>query len=80
MAKDEWMRSPQDPVHSGELLLPYGLGVHNRTRAKAETLEEHGAEVADSPREVAKTSGPLVPHRRRRGSGRVSGPIRIGTW
>ena len=32
----------------------YGLVVHNRTRAKAEALAEHGAEVADSPKEVAE--------------------------
>jgi 2-hydroxy-3-oxopropionate reductase len=38
----------------------HGLVVHNRTRAKAEELAEHGADVADSPREVAETSGVVI--------------------
>ncbi len=36
------------------------LVVHNRTRAKAEELAKHGAEVADSPREVAKRSDMII--------------------
>ena len=32
------------------------LVVHNRTRAKAEGLADHGAGVADSPKEVAERS------------------------
>ena len=36
------------------------LVVHNRTRAKAEELAKHGAEVADSPREVAEGSDVIV--------------------
>ena len=36
------------------------LVVHNRTRAKAEALAEHGAEVADSPGEVAERCGVIV--------------------
>jgi 2-hydroxy-3-oxopropionate reductase len=38
----------------------HGLVVHNRTRAKAELFAEHGAEVADSPREVAEKSDVVV--------------------
>jgi 2-hydroxy-3-oxopropionate reductase len=38
----------------------YRLVVHNRTRAKARALAEHGAEVADSPREVAEECGVVV--------------------
>jgi 2-hydroxy-3-oxopropionate reductase len=36
------------------------LVVHNRTRTKAEQLAQHGARVADSPREVAETSDVLI--------------------
>ena len=36
------------------------LVVHNRTRAKAKALEEHGAEVADSPLEVAEACGVVI--------------------
>jgi len=36
------------------------LVVHNRTRAKAEALAEHGAEVADSPAEVAARCGVVI--------------------
>ncbi len=36
------------------------LVVHNRTRAKAEEIAKHGAEVADSPREVAEGSDVIV--------------------
>jgi len=36
------------------------LVVHNRTRAKAELFAGHGAEVADSPREVAEKSDVVV--------------------
>lgn len=42
------------------LAADYGLVVHNRTRAKAEELAEQGAEVADSPREVAKRSDIII--------------------
>ena len=38
----------------------HGLVVHNRTRAKAEELAEHGANVADSPREVAEACSVVV--------------------
>lgn len=38
----------------------YELVVHNRTRAKAEALAKHGAEVADSPRDVAERSGVII--------------------
>jgi 2-hydroxy-3-oxopropionate reductase len=34
--------------------------VHNRTRTKAEHLAQHGARVADSPREVAQTSDVVI--------------------
>jgi 3-hydroxyisobutyrate dehydrogenase-like beta-hydroxyacid dehydrogenase len=36
------------------------LVVHNRTRAKAEGLADHGAGVADSPEEVAERSDVVV--------------------
>ena len=36
------------------------LVVHNRTRTKAEQLAQHGARVADSPREVAQTSDVVI--------------------
>ena len=36
------------------------LVVHNRTRAKAEGLAKHGAEVADSPGEVAEACGVVI--------------------
>lgn len=36
------------------------LVVHNRTKARAEKLAEHGAEVADSPHEVAARSDVVV--------------------
>ena len=36
------------------------LVVHNRTRAKAEGLADHGAGVADSPKEVAEKSNVIV--------------------
>ena len=38
----------------------HGLVVHNRTRAKARELAGHGAQVADSPREVAEKSDVVV--------------------
>jgi 2-hydroxy-3-oxopropionate reductase len=38
----------------------HDLVVHNRTRARAEDLEEHGAEVADSPGEVAQKCGVVI--------------------
>jgi 2-hydroxy-3-oxopropionate reductase len=34
--------------------------VHNRTRTKAEQLAQHGARVADSPREVAEASDVVI--------------------
>jgi 2-hydroxy-3-oxopropionate reductase len=36
------------------------LVVHNRTRAKAEGLAKHGAEVADSPGKVAEACGVVI--------------------
>jgi 2-hydroxy-3-oxopropionate reductase len=36
------------------------LVVHNRTRTKAEQLAQHGARVADSPREVAEASDVVI--------------------
>ena len=42
------------------LTADYGLVVHNRTRAKAVGLTKHGAEVADSPSDVAKRSDIIV--------------------
>jgi 2-hydroxy-3-oxopropionate reductase len=36
------------------------LVVHNRTRTKAERLAQHGARVADSPREVAEGSDVII--------------------
>jgi 2-hydroxy-3-oxopropionate reductase len=36
------------------------LMVHNRTRTKAERLEQHGASVADSPSEVAEGSAIII--------------------
>ncbi len=42
------------------LAADYGLVVYNRTRTKAELFAGHGAEVADSPREVAERSGVVV--------------------
>jgi hypothetical protein len=36
------------------------LVVHNRTRTKAEQLAQHGARVADSPREVAESSDVVI--------------------
>ncbi len=36
------------------------LVVHNRTRGKAEGLADHGAGVADSPKEVAERSNVIV--------------------
>src|SRR5215204_2025882 len=38
----------------------HGIVVHNRTRTKAEHLAQHGARVADSPREVAQTSDVVI--------------------
>lgn len=38
----------------------HDLVVHNRTRAKAEALAEHGAQVADSPGEVAQKCGVVI--------------------
>jgi len=38
----------------------HDLVVHNRTRAKAEELAEHGASVADSPGEVAEACSVVV--------------------
>ena len=38
----------------------YDLVVHNRTRAKAEEFAGHGAEVADSPRDVAEKCGVVI--------------------
>ena len=38
----------------------YELVVHNRTRAKAEALAEHGAEVADSPGKVAQKCSVVI--------------------
>jgi 2-hydroxy-3-oxopropionate reductase len=36
------------------------LVIHNRTRTKAEQLAQHGARVADSPREVAERSDVII--------------------
>lgn len=36
------------------------LVIHNRTRTKAEQLAQHGARVADSPREVAEASDVVI--------------------
>ena len=38
----------------------HDLVAHNRTRAKAEEIEEHGVEVADSPKEVAERCGVVI--------------------
>jgi 2-hydroxy-3-oxopropionate reductase len=38
----------------------HDIVVHNRTRAKAEALAEHGAQVADSPGEVAQKCGVVI--------------------
>ena len=38
----------------------HGLVVHNRTKAKAEELAEHGVEVADSPGEVVEACGVVI--------------------
>ena len=38
----------------------HDLVVHNRTRAKAEKLAEHGTSVADSPGEVAEACSVVV--------------------
>jgi 3-hydroxyisobutyrate dehydrogenase-like beta-hydroxyacid dehydrogenase len=38
----------------------HDLVVHNRTREKAEALAALGAEVADSPGEVAQKSGVVI--------------------
>ena len=66
------------------------LVVHNRTRAKAEEIEEHGAEVADSPSEVAEKCGVVItmlpgpPRSSRRSPGRAAcwrGPARApSSW
>ena len=46
---------------AGNLLeAEHELVVHNRTRTKAEQLAQHGARVADSPREVAQTSDVVI--------------------
>ncbi len=46
---------------AGNLLeAEHELVVHNRTRTKAEQLAQHGARVADSPREVAETSDVVI--------------------
>src|SRR5215217_1494774 len=46
---------------AGNLLeADHELVVHNRTRTKAERLAQHGARVADSPREVAETSDVVI--------------------
>ena len=38
----------------------HDLVIHNRTRTKAEQLAQHGARVADSPREVAEGSDVII--------------------
>jgi 2-hydroxy-3-oxopropionate reductase len=46
---------------AGNLLeAEHELVVHNRTRTKAERLAQHGARVADSPREVAEISDVVI--------------------
>lgn len=42
------------------LRVGHELVVYNRTRAKAEGLSEHGADVADPPREVAERSSVVI--------------------